>query len=129
MREEFEVLKHHADVAAYAMRLGTRGSDIAAHEFDRAAIDVFQEIDTAQQRRLAGTGRSDDDDRPAALNFEGYFLEDDRMTIGLLKAANRQQRGALKGKSIIHRILASLLVRPSRRWVSDSGCLDCRRPR
>jgi hypothetical protein len=66
VREQVELLEHHADLAPHL--LDVRMSVV---EFD--AIDgspllmALQPVDAADQRRLAGAGRAADDDALAAL--------------------------------------------------------------
>ena len=61
VREEIEALEDHADFAADAVdALGIAHADAVDDDF--AGRRLFQVIDAAQDRTLAGTGRADDDD-------------------------------------------------------------------
>ena len=61
VREQVELLEHHADLGAHA-----RQAPVVAHrdavDLDAAAIIGFQQVHAAHQRRLAGPGRADEGD-------------------------------------------------------------------
>jgi len=54
MREEVVGLKHDPDAASYVVCVDARIGDVLAVEMDRAVVDGLEEVDAAQQRRLAG---------------------------------------------------------------------------
>ena len=59
VREQVEVLEHHADFAAVGVDVGFRIGQVQAINAHRAGIQLFQAIQAAQKGRLAGTGRAD----------------------------------------------------------------------
>ena len=66
MREQVEVLEHHADFAPHLVhRLEVVGQFDAVDD-DLAFLMLLEPVDAADERRLAGTGRSGDDDALAA---------------------------------------------------------------
>ena len=70
MREQIELLEHHADVAAHRDDLLGVVVKLDAVDDDAARLPVLQMVDAAQQRRLAAAGRPADDDALAARHFQ-----------------------------------------------------------
>ena len=66
VRIERVVLEHHRDVAI----LGRHVVDLASADRDRAAGDLLQPRDHAQQGRLAAARRADQDDEFAVLDID-----------------------------------------------------------
>ena len=62
VREQVVRLEDHADPAAHAVGVDPRVGDVLAVEPDRAVVDRLQQVDAAQQRRLARAGRADQRD-------------------------------------------------------------------
>ncbi|MNI33542.1 hypothetical protein D3C73_874990 [compost metagenome] len=60
VREQVEMLEHHADFTAVGIDVGFRVSQLQAVDAHRAGIELFQAIEAAQEGRFAGTGRTDD---------------------------------------------------------------------
>src|SRR5450830_763020 len=58
VREQFEVLEHHADPGAQRRQIGLRAADLAVADEDRSLLDRLQPVHRLDQRRLAGTGRA-----------------------------------------------------------------------
>ena len=67
MREQVEVLEHHADFAAHLVDALEVVGQLGAVDDDAALLVLFQPVDAADHRRLAGAGRSADHDALAAL--------------------------------------------------------------
>ncbi len=86
MREQVEVLEHHADVAANLVDLLKIVREFLAIDDDLAALVFFQPIDAADQRRLAGTGRTADDDPLAAHDLEVDVAQNVEVAIPLVHA-------------------------------------------
>ncbi len=88
MREQVEALEDHADLLALQrdvlllvldQLLAAAGlavaDEVAVHE-DAAALDLLEVVDAADEGRLAGARRADDDDGLLALDLEADVLED-----------------------------------------------------
>ncbi|MNM44339.1 hypothetical protein D3C81_552330 [compost metagenome] len=75
VREQVEVLEHHADVPHAFAQAGAVGfvrrfDEFFAEQQNVAGIDGFQAVDGADQRRLAGAGWPDDRDHLAVLDIQ-----------------------------------------------------------
>ncbi|EDT37552.1 hypothetical protein BamMEX5DRAFT_6674 [Burkholderia ambifaria MEX-5] len=86
VRPEIEVLEHHRQLGAYALqllrigraqraRLVGGGAHFLAVDDDAARVRLFEEVDTAQHRALAGTGRADHADHVARVRLQRHALE------------------------------------------------------
>src|ERR1700722_14256658 len=75
MREQVELLKHHADFAPHIEDGPGAVGDLDAVNDDPAAIVFFQLVDAADQRRLARPGRAADHDLLALIDFEIDLLQ------------------------------------------------------
>ncbi|MCY1186797.1 hypothetical protein D9M73_277060 [compost metagenome] len=86
MRPEVEVLEDEADLAAHAIDLLVVGGDqltaaaLLELEFfagyqDLALVRVFQQVDAAQEGRLARAGGAEDGDHITVVGGERYALE------------------------------------------------------
>ncbi|MDT4853426.1 hypothetical protein FQZ97_876910 [compost metagenome] len=71
VREKCIVLEHEADAAVAHRYVGR----ILIAEIDVAAIGEFEARDHPQDRRLAGTGRTEQRNKLAALNLQGDVLD------------------------------------------------------
>ena len=60
MRENVEVLEHHADLLAVVIDVDLFVGDVHAFKDNLAAGRLFQQVQTPQKRRLAAAGRADD---------------------------------------------------------------------
>ncbi len=69
MREEVEVLEHHADFAAHFIDLLQVVGELDAVDDDLALLVLFEPIDAADHRRLAGARRAGNDDAFTLLNI------------------------------------------------------------
>jgi hypothetical protein len=76
MREEVEVLKHHADFAPDQMQFFRLCVDFFSVDADRPAARFFQEVDTPQQRALPGTARTDYDHNLTLFDLEVDIVDD-----------------------------------------------------
>ena len=75
VREEIEALENHADFLADIVdALGIAHADAIDDDFPSRRL--FQIVDAAQDRTLAGTGRADDDDDFFILNGQVDALQD-----------------------------------------------------
>ena len=71
VREQVVRLEHDADAAADLVGVDARVGDVLAVEVDRAVVDRLEQVDAAQQRRLAGAGRADERDDLVLVDVEG----------------------------------------------------------
>ena len=75
MREQVEVLEHHADLAAHLVDLLQIVGEFLAVDDDLALLVLLQPVDAADHRRLARAGRAADDDALAAHDLEVDVLQ------------------------------------------------------
>ena len=75
--DEVELLEHEADAAAAhgGEAAVAEAADVDAVDADRAARRLLQRADDVHQRRLAGPGRTDDDDELALLDAQVDAVE------------------------------------------------------
>ena len=66
MREQVEVLEHHADFAAHFVDALEVGGQLDAVDDDLALLVLFEPVDAADQRRFARARGPGDDDALAA---------------------------------------------------------------
>ena len=66
VREQVEVLEHHADLAPDLVDALEVVGELDAVDDDAALLVLLQPVDAADQRRLAGARRAADDDALAA---------------------------------------------------------------
>ena len=86
MREQVEALEDHADLLALPRDVGflvldqlpvhLAVADQVAIDEDPAALDLLEVVDAANERRLAGARRTEDDDDLLALDLKADVLED-----------------------------------------------------
>ena len=70
VREEVELLEHHADFAPQVARLPHTAVEQLAIEADFAFLIAFQAVDAADERRFARAGRAADDEALAFFDVE-----------------------------------------------------------
>jgi hypothetical protein len=70
MREQVERLEHHADLAAHRRHVADVVGELDAVDDDVAALVLLEPVDGADEGRLAGARRPEDDDHLAALHGE-----------------------------------------------------------
>src|SRR6476660_4486192 len=66
LREEVELLEDHPDLLADARHVGALGGDLGALEDDATGVERLEEVDAAEERRLAASTRPDHDEHLAA---------------------------------------------------------------
>ena len=74
VRKQIEVLEDHADLLPEPVDVGMRPVDLFFLEPDFAGGRFFEQIQAAQERALAGTGGSDDENHFSVVNFRGYIM-------------------------------------------------------
>ncbi len=70
MREQIELLEHHADLAPHLMDVAQIAREFDSVNEDPAALMRLEPVDAADQRRFAGSRRPADDDAFAALDVK-----------------------------------------------------------
>ena len=84
MREEVEVLEHHADLAADLVDLLQVVGELDAVDDDLALLVLLQPVDAADHGRLAGAGRPADDDALAARDVQVDVLQHMELAVPLV---------------------------------------------
>src|SRR5262245_11826934 len=97
-----EALKHHPELRTHGGEPGAAVLDalvivhVKAHrhpvELDFAFIVLFEEVDAAEQRRLAGAARPDDADHFARVDVEENALEHAQWAEMLTNVADLDER-------------------------------------
>ncbi len=75
VREQVEALEHHADLLAQAVHVHMLCRQVLAAEPHMALIRRLEQVDAAQERRLAGARSADDRDDLAGHDIEVDALE------------------------------------------------------
>ena len=75
VREQVEVLEHHADLAADALDVAQVAGQFGAVDHDASALVFLQPVDATDQGRLARSRRAADDDAFALADFEVDVLQ------------------------------------------------------
>src|SRR5215467_11036869 len=70
MREQVELLEHHADFAADRLDVLDVRGQLDPSDDDLTSLVLFQSVDAADHRRLAGARRPADDDTLSLLDLE-----------------------------------------------------------
>ena len=70
MREEVELLEHHAHVATDAVDIGLGVGDGLAVDENLAGGGLLEAVQAAQERGLAGAGGADDADHLSLLDVD-----------------------------------------------------------
>src|SRR3546814_3558702 len=91
MRKEVEVLEHHADLAADLRDVLHVVRQLDFVDDDLALLVLLQPVDAADHGRLAGAGRSADDDALAAVDRQVDVLEDMELAIPLVHADRSEE--------------------------------------
>ncbi|MND87760.1 hypothetical protein D3C80_797680 [compost metagenome] len=100
MREEIELLEHHADIAADVVGIGALLAERRAVDGDAAFLDFLQMVDAADQRRLAGSGWAAKHDMLAAPDFEVDPLQHLQVAVPLVDAAHGD--GFFRNAGLVH---------------------------
>ena len=87
MRKEVELLEDHAELGARASELLALLRQRLALNEDLARIDGLEAVDSAAQRRLAGSGRADDDEDLSPIDLKVDVLQDVQGAVVLVDVA------------------------------------------
>src|SRR5438876_12076689 len=95
MREQIELLEHHADFTANCLDiLDVRGKLDPGND-DLAALMLFEPVDAADHCRLARAGRPADDDAFAFPDLEAEVFEDVELAEPLVDMTQLDDRARL----------------------------------
>ena len=75
VRKQVEVLEHHAHLAAHGVDIHLRVGDLRAGKGDGTGRRLLEQVQAAQERRLAGAGGADDDHVFAGADVLGNIIE------------------------------------------------------
>ena len=92
VREDVEVLEHHAHVLAQLVDVGALGGQLGALVEHLALLRDFQKVQAAQERALAGAGRADDGNDLALLNLFVDALQHVQLAEGLVQIDDLNHR-------------------------------------
>ncbi|MNG15593.1 hypothetical protein D3C84_994350 [compost metagenome] len=96
MREQVELLEDHANLTADAGHAGGIASQLDAVDEHLAFLEVFQQVQATNQRRLAGTRRTADDYDLTAGNVQVDAFEHMKFAIPFVHLMNRN--GGVRGR-------------------------------
>ena len=88
MWEQVELLEHHAHAAAHQIDVGLLRGDVLTLKDDLAARRLLEQVQTAQESRLARAGRTDDNDLFALLDMLVDTLEHLMVAKGFVQVFN-----------------------------------------
>ena len=69
VREQVELLEHHARLPADVLDVAEVVGELDAVDDDATRVVLFEPVDAPDHRRLAGTGRTDDNDHLLAADL------------------------------------------------------------
>ena len=75
MREQVEVLEHHAHLAPHLVDAAEIAGEFRAVDHDAAALVLLQPVDAADERGLAGAGGPANDDALAPLHVKVHIAK------------------------------------------------------
>ena len=75
MREEVEMLKHHAHLLAVEVNIAVLVGDIHAVEENPPARRKLEKVEATQECRLAAAGRADHNDDLALVNLRRHTVQ------------------------------------------------------
>ena len=75
MREEIEVLEHHAHLLTMQVQIHLVVGDIHAFEQDRSARGCLQQIQTAEKGGFARAGGADDNHDVTTVDIHGHTVQ------------------------------------------------------
>ena len=81
VREEVELLEHHAKLGAHGVDVLALGADVGALEDDLAARGGLEQVHAAQHRGLAGAGRAQHHHDLALVNIEVDAAQHHRLVV------------------------------------------------
>src|SRR5450830_97957 len=102
VREQVELLEHHADFLSQAAQVGAGGVEVFAVDFDHTVVDRLQAIEGAQQGRLTRAAAADDRDDLAFFNGQVDALEHVVIAVILMQGGNSKQRHAVSFPGSAH---------------------------
>src|SRR5438552_1757007 len=121
MRKQLEALEDHAHARTHGAQCALVAWKHRSLELDIAAIDRFEPVGAAEQRRLARARRSDQ-----AYDFPGVHVEVDaaqclKTAVALDHAAIADDLGAGSHGSLRRRRVCGHSVTAKRRWIQSTS--------
>jgi hypothetical protein len=92
VREQLEILEHHAHAAADRAHSPPFGPDLRAVEHDAAGVRTLEGVETTQESRFPRARRADQADHLAAGDAQGQAVEGEMPAEPLDHALGRQDR-------------------------------------
>ena len=92
MRKQVEALEDHSDFAANAVDVGKLIPELDTINDDAATVVPFDMIDTANERRFAGPGRSADDDFFSFTDSETDRIQGGERSVSLHQSLDQDDR-------------------------------------
>ncbi len=115
--EQVETLEHHADATADRIGVEARFGDVDAVEEQLAVVGGLEQVDAAQQRRLARSGRADQRDHVADCHVEVDAVEHHGRPERLAHPAYRELRHRRLRRRDLGLVAHAIVVAPVRaRW-------------
>ena len=103
VREEIEVLEHHAHALAQPVHLAGARGDLLAIDEDASAGRLLQQVDAAQEGALARAGGPDDDDLLALVDALVDAAENLMVAKALVEVTDLDLHiGADGGGAVVH---------------------------
>ena len=88
MREQVELLKHHAQLGTHTVDIHALGRDVSALEDNLAARGLLKQVNAAQHGRLTGTGRAKHNHNLTAVHVDVDAAQDLQVPIALVQILN-----------------------------------------
>src|SRR5690606_3379080 len=98
VREQVELLEHHADAGADAVDVDVRVEDVDPLDEDLASGRLLEQVDRAQQGGFAGPGRSDDAHHLALPDHQVDALEHLDVAEALVQVSDLDRGGSRRGR-------------------------------
>src|SRR5579864_1945888 len=112
MREQIELLKHHADLAADRIDVFEVGVKLNAGDGDADLLVLLEAVDATDHRRLARAGRPANDDLLALRDLQVDVLQDMKFAIPFVDGL-QLDHGTRARAGIAHRRLPGFSSRSS----------------
>ena len=101
MREQVELLEHHAQLGAHAVDIHALGRDVGAFEDNLTARGLLEQVDAAQHGRLSGTGRAKHDHNLAAVHVDVDTAQNLQVVVALMQALNANDHVILSRDALL----------------------------
>ncbi len=95
VREQVELLEHHADLLAQAAQVGAGGVEVFAIDLDHTVVDRLQAVEGAQQGAFARSAAADDRHHLAFLDAQVDAFEHMVVAVVFMQGGNSKKRHAV----------------------------------